>query len=82
MRLIHASKPPASTKILSGKKAVDSGSKKSHATSSSKPSQSLYSGNSKIQESIMSISNLQILTTLLKHCCLLLNYHRKVLLVV
>ncbi|WJX86104.1 ubiquitin-conjugating enzyme, variant 2 [Trifolium repens] len=60
MRLIHASKPPASTKILSGKKAVGSGSKKSYATSSSKPSQSLYSGNSKIQESIISISNLQI----------------------
>jgi hypothetical protein len=60
MRLIHASKPPAATKILSGKKAVGSGSKKSHATSSSKPSRSLDSGNSKIQESIMSISNLQI----------------------
>jgi hypothetical protein len=60
MRLIHASKPPASTKILSGKKAVGSGSKISHATSSSKPSRSLDSGNSKIQESIMSISNLQI----------------------
>jgi len=50
---IHASKPPATAKTVTGKKAVDRSSKSSHATSSSKPSLSLDSGNSKIQESII-----------------------------
>jgi hypothetical protein len=50
MRLLTASKPSAATKTVSGKKAVGSGgSKNSRATSSSKPSQSLDSGKSKIQ---------------------------------
>ncbi|MCI25436.1 hypothetical protein A2U01_0046627, partial [Trifolium medium] len=43
MRLLDASKPPAATKIISVKKEVGSGFKKSHATSSSKPSRSLDS---------------------------------------
>jgi hypothetical protein len=84
MRFTDASKPPAATKTVSGKKAAGSGSKNSHATSSSKPSQSLDSGNPKIQESIMCSFSLQInfynLITLLKHCFLLLNYLRRVLL--
>jgi len=84
-RLARASKPPAATKTVSGKKAAGNSSKNSRATSSSKPSWSFDSGNSKIQESIMRSFNLQIeciiLVTLLKHCCLLLNYLLKVLLV-
>ncbi|RHN38959.1 hypothetical protein MtrunA17_Chr8g0338721 [Medicago truncatula] len=60
MRFTDATKPPAATKTVSGKKAAGSGSKISHATSSSKPSQSLDSGNPEIQVSIMCSSSLQI----------------------
>lgn len=76
-RLVRTSKPPAARKTVSGKKAAGNGSNNSHTTTSSKPSWSFDSGNSKIQESIMRNSNLQIkliiLITLLQHCCLLLN---------
>jgi hypothetical protein len=37
-RLVRASKPPAASKTVGGKKTADNGFKHSHATSSSKPS--------------------------------------------
>jgi hypothetical protein len=59
-RLVRASKPPSASKTVGGKKTTDNGSKHRHATSSSKPSWSFDSDNSKIQEYIVGSSNLQI----------------------